>query len=80
MRVFVAGASGVIGRPLVRKLVEAGHEVTGTTRSEERAHEIREAGARSAVVDALDRDALLAAVEGAGRTWSCTSSPRSPSA
>lgn len=63
MRVFVAGASGAIGRPLVRKLVEARHEVTGTTRSEERAEEVREAGARAAVVDALDRDALLAAME-----------------
>ncbi|HET8822781.1 MAG TPA: NAD(P)-dependent oxidoreductase [Thermoleophilaceae bacterium] len=63
MRVFVAGASGAIGRPLVRKLVEAGHEVTGTTRSEERAEEVRERGARAAVVDALDRDALLAAIE-----------------
>ena len=37
MRVFVAGASGAIGRPLVPKLVAAGHEVTGMTRSEERA-------------------------------------------
>jgi 2-alkyl-3-oxoalkanoate reductase len=32
MRVFVAGASGAIGRPLVPRLVAAGHEVTGTTR------------------------------------------------
>ena len=63
MRVFVAGASGAIGRPLVRKLVAAGHEVTGTTRSNARAEEIRAAGARAVVVDALDRDALIAAVE-----------------
>ena len=62
MRVFVAGASGAIGRPLVPKLVAAGHEVTGTTRSEERAGRIRDAGARPAVVDALDREALLAAM------------------
>jgi 2-alkyl-3-oxoalkanoate reductase len=66
MRVFVAGASGAIGRPLVRKLIEAGHEVTGTTRSEERGHELREAGAHTVVVDALDRDALIAAVDEAG--------------
>jgi nucleoside-diphosphate-sugar epimerase len=45
MKVFVAGASGVIGRPLVRQLVAAGHEVTGTTRREERMEEIRAAGA-----------------------------------
>ena len=45
MRVFVAGASGAIGRPLVRQLVAAGHEVTGMTRREDRAEEIRAAGA-----------------------------------
>ena len=45
MRVFVAGASGAIGRPLVPRLVAAGHEVTGTTRSEQRAEAIRAAGA-----------------------------------
>ena len=45
MRVFVAGASGAIGRPLVPRLVAAGHEVTGTTRSERSAEAIRAAGA-----------------------------------
>jgi nucleoside-diphosphate-sugar epimerase len=62
MRVFVAGASGAIGRPLVAQLVAAGHEVTGTTRHEERAEAIRAAGGRAAVCDALDADALRAAV------------------
>jgi nucleoside-diphosphate-sugar epimerase len=62
MRVFVAGASGAIGRPLVAQLIAAGHEVTGTTRSEERAEAIRAAGARAAVCDALDSDALRAVV------------------
>ena len=65
MRVFVAGAGGAIGQPLVRKLVEAGHDVTGTTRSEARADEIRAGGAQAAVVDALDREALLAAMSDA---------------
>jgi 2-alkyl-3-oxoalkanoate reductase len=65
LRVFVAGASGAIGRPLVPKLVAAGHEVTGMTRSEERAGRIREAGAAAAVLDVFDRDALTAAVTGA---------------
>jgi nucleoside-diphosphate-sugar epimerase len=65
MRVFVAGASGAIGRPLVPMLVQAGHEVTGTTRSEQRAEAIRAAGATPAVVDALDADALRQAVEAA---------------
>lgn len=62
MKVFVAGASGVVGIPLVRGLVEAGHEVTGTTRSEAKAARIREAGGTVAIVDALDREALEAAV------------------
>jgi 2-alkyl-3-oxoalkanoate reductase len=65
MRVFVAGASGAIGRPLVRQLVAAGHETTGTTRREERAAEIREAGARAAVCDVLDGEALATAVRAA---------------
>jgi nucleoside-diphosphate-sugar epimerase len=62
MRVFVAGASGAIGRPLVRKLVEAGHEVTGTTRSEAKAEEIRGAGAQAAVLDVFDAAALRDAI------------------
>ncbi len=62
MRVFVAGATGAIGRPLVPRLVAAGHEVTGTTRSEGRARDLRAAGARAAVCDALDAPALRAAV------------------
>jgi nucleoside-diphosphate-sugar epimerase len=65
MRVFVAGASGAIGRRLLPQLVAAGHEVTGITRSEERAEAIRAAGARAVICDALDTDALHAAVTGA---------------
>jgi nucleoside-diphosphate-sugar epimerase len=61
--VFVAGASGAIGQPLVPKLVAAGHEVTGMTRSESKAEAVRQAGARAAVVDVFDADALRAAVE-----------------
>jgi len=63
MRVFVAGASGAIGRPLIRQLVEAGHQVTGTTRREPRAEQIRAAGATAAVCDAFDVTALEAAVK-----------------
>jgi nucleoside-diphosphate-sugar epimerase len=62
MKVFVAGASGVIGRPVVRRLVAAGHEVTGITRREERAGEIRAAGASSIVCDVFDAAGLEAAV------------------
>jgi nucleoside-diphosphate-sugar epimerase len=62
MRVFVAGATGAIGRPLVRQLVQAGHYVAGTTRSPARAEVIRADGGEPVVVDALDRDALMEAV------------------
>jgi nucleoside-diphosphate-sugar epimerase len=62
MRVFVAGASGAIGRPLVGQLLAAGHEVTGVTRRADRAAEIRAAGAAAVVCDAFDRAALAAAV------------------
>jgi nucleoside-diphosphate-sugar epimerase len=65
LRVFLAGAAGAIGRPLLPLLVEAGHDVTGTTRSPERAAAIEAAGATAVVVDALDADALRAAVQGA---------------
>lgn len=60
MKVFVAGASGAIGRPLVRQLVAAGHEVTGTTRRPERAEEIRAGGATAVVCDVFDAAALAA--------------------
>jgi nucleoside-diphosphate-sugar epimerase len=62
MRVFVAGASGAIGRRLVPMLVDAGHDVTGTTRSLERAGWMRAAGARPVIVDAFDVPAITTAV------------------
>jgi nucleoside-diphosphate-sugar epimerase len=65
VKVFVAGAGGAVGRRLVPLLVEAGHEVTGTTRSAERTDPIRAAGATPAVVDALDAAALREAVTAA---------------
>ena len=58
MRVLVAGASGAIGRRLIPLLVEAGHEVVGTTRSEAKADSIREAGADAVVLDVTNLDAL----------------------
>ncbi len=60
MKVFVAGASGAIGRPLVPRLVAAGHEVTGSTRSPEKAEAIRAQGANGVVVDVFDAAALRA--------------------
>jgi nucleoside-diphosphate-sugar epimerase len=62
MKVFVAGASGVIGRPLMRQLVETGHEAIGMTSREENAAAIEASGGRSVVCDALDADAVKAAV------------------
>ncbi|HZI92002.1 MAG TPA: NAD(P)-dependent oxidoreductase [Thermoleophilaceae bacterium] len=58
MRVFLAGASGAIGRRLVPQLLEAGHEVTGMTRSAESAERIRALGAGAAVCDVFDREQL----------------------
>ena len=55
MRIFIAGASGAVGQPLVRQLVEAGHEVTGMTRTPGKAALLRELGAEPVVADALDR-------------------------
>ncbi len=62
MRVFLAGATGAIGRPLVAALVAAGHEVVGMTRSAAKAESLRAAGAEPVVCDALDAAALQAAV------------------
>lgn len=62
MRVFLAGATGVIGVRLVPLLVAAGHEVAGTTRSEAKAERLRELGAEPVVVDVYDAEALREAV------------------
>jgi nucleoside-diphosphate-sugar epimerase len=61
MKVFVAGATGAVGRPLVARLLEAGHEVVGTTRREDRAADLRAKGVEPVVVDALEADALATA-------------------
>jgi 2-alkyl-3-oxoalkanoate reductase len=66
MRVMVIGATGAIGTPLVRQLREAGHEVIGTSRSQERAAHLATLGAHPIVLDALDASAVLASV-GAAR-------------
>ena len=64
MKVFLAGASGVIGRSLLPRLTEAGHEVTAMTRSPGRVEAIRAAGAEAAVCDVFDPKGLAAAVAG----------------
>jgi len=62
MRVFVAGAAGVVGKPLVRQLVAAGHDVVGMTRSPEQGGTVRQAGAKPVFADGLDQAAVTAAV------------------
>jgi 2-alkyl-3-oxoalkanoate reductase len=62
VRVFLAGATGAIGRQLVPLLLAEGHRVTGMTRSAERAGALRAAGAEAVVADALDAGAVMRAV------------------
>ena len=62
MRVIVAGATGAVGRPLVRLLLESGHEIVGITRSPSGAAALQALGASAVMADALDREALLAAI------------------
>jgi 2-alkyl-3-oxoalkanoate reductase len=80
MTVFVAGATGAIGRPLVAELVRQGHAVTGLTRSRASAQSLKELGAEVALVDALDAAAVQEAVRKSGaeavidqlrRKWLC---------
>jgi nucleoside-diphosphate-sugar epimerase len=65
VRIFLAGATGVIGRRLVPMLTGAGHEVTGMTRSPAKTEQLRTAGAHPVVCDALDGERLRAAVRAA---------------
>src|SRR5215207_793939 len=62
MRVFVAGATGAIGKQLVPRLVAAGHEVHGMARSESKQAMLHELGAVPVVADALDPDQVAEAV------------------
>jgi nucleoside-diphosphate-sugar epimerase len=82
MKVFVAGATGAIGQPLIAELIAEGHTVTGMTHSEAGARRLRAAGVDVAIADALNGDA----VEGALRASHAevvidelTAIPRTPS-
>jgi nucleoside-diphosphate-sugar epimerase len=65
VKVFVAGATGVLGRALVPQLVARGHEVVGMTRSASKQDLVRSLGARPVLADALDPDAVAQAVASA---------------
>ena len=62
MRVFVAGATGVVGRQLVPQLVHSGHEVIGMTSKPEKSELVAELGATPVVADALDAESVGVAV------------------
>lgn len=64
MTILLAGASGAVGRPLTRQLLDAGHEVLALTRSPARAEALRRAGAVPVLADATDSAALRRALEG----------------
>jgi nucleoside-diphosphate-sugar epimerase len=58
MRVLVAGASGAIGMRLVPQLIDRGHDVIGTSRSERNAERLRALGAEAVALDLLDARAV----------------------
>jgi nucleoside-diphosphate-sugar epimerase len=65
MKVFLTGGTGVIGKPTVAGLVAAGHEVRAVARSDEKAEQLRAAGAEPVAVDLFDAPAVKDAVAGA---------------
>jgi len=62
MRIFVAGATGAIGKRLVPLLVASGHSVVATTRKHDKIAALRQQGVEPMVVDGLDKDAVLRSV------------------
>lgn len=62
MKVFVAGGSGAIGRPLVAALIAAGHETIGMSSKEEGVKVLHQRGADGVVLNALDAEAVMSAI------------------
>ena len=82
MRIFVAGASGAIGEPLIAELLEQGHSVVGMTASEARAKNLEGQGAEAVIVGAFDAPAVEAALRRSKAEVvidELTSLPKSPS-
>ena len=75
MKIFVAGATGALGRVLVPQLVARGHDVVGMTRSASKQDLVRSLGARPVVADALDPDQVAYAVAAALSTPARRSPP-----
>jgi nucleoside-diphosphate-sugar epimerase len=65
MRIFVAGAAGVIGRSLLPKLLQAGHEVIGLTHKEENKTILESLGAQAVIADVYERESIFAAIQAA---------------
>ena len=63
MRIFVAGASGAIGQPLIAELIHLGHSVTGMTQSDAGAKKLTALGASAAIANALDLDSVEKALQ-----------------
>jgi nucleoside-diphosphate-sugar epimerase len=63
MHILIAGATGAAGRALIPVLIENGHTVTGTTRSETKTGQLRALGANAQIMDGLDKTSVKAAVE-----------------
>ena len=62
MRVFIAGATGVLGRRMVRQFLERGHRVVGLARDEKGERTIQRLGGEAIVADIFDADSMAAAV------------------
>jgi 2-alkyl-3-oxoalkanoate reductase len=62
MKIFVAGATGAIGRPLIAQLLAKGHDVVGLTRSSEKAQSLAAQGVDPVVADVFDADAIHTAI------------------
>lgn len=62
MKIFIAGGTGAIGRPLIEELLTRGHTVVALTRSPEKAQALAEQGVEPAIADVFDADAVEAAV------------------
>jgi nucleoside-diphosphate-sugar epimerase len=66
VKIFLAGATGALGRQLLPRLVERGHEVTGMTRTESKQQLVRDLGGLPVVADALDPESVAEAVARTG--------------